>query len=292
MGDDSKGSASNAMPPFGFGLKRDSDARRRTDFKLYEAAPNIDAMPQSKNNGDALPVDLSGKPIVLDQKTTSACTGYSGAVTAFAAMVRDGHVRPFLPSPVAMYREARVLGGYLEEDGGAEIRNVWRAANKIGLPAMSNLKPSFKPTDLADPRTGLFPEQSVWRRPMSRSNLADAERRQALAYYRLNGLPDLLQAIADGFVVNVGFEVFRSFYGPNGPRFEVPDPDPARDRSLGGHAVAGYAYDKPSRRVLFRNSWSESAHEGKPDFTLSFSYLEKHSWDNWCCRAVEGAKTT
>jgi hypothetical protein len=134
----------------------------------------------------------------MDQHVIGACTGYSAAAVLYAVMKKDGHRRPFVPSPVFLYREARVLGGYVEEDAGAEIRNLWKAANKLGLPPMSNLRPSFERRHLPDPVTWLFPENSIWRRPPSPSAYADAERRQVLNYHRLFNLPDLLQCLADG----------------------------------------------------------------------------------------------
>jgi hypothetical protein len=265
------------------GLKPDTPDRR--DRLLFQSIPSVDAQPPQADNSAILPP-------VMDQKVVGACVGFSAATVAYGTMLRDGHRRPFVPSPVFLYREARVLGGYVEQDAGAEIRNAWKAANKVGLPPMSNLKPRFNAGDLADPRNSIFPETSIWRRQPSKSIYADAERRQALAYFKLPTLGDLLKCLADGYLAQVGFVVFRSMYGQGGPRFHVPDPNPTYDREMGGHAVTAYRYDKQIKRVFFRNSWSETAHEGKPDFTLSFSYLEQYSWDNWTCRVVEGARTT
>jgi hypothetical protein len=225
----------------------------------------------------------------MDQSAVGACVGFSAAAVLHAVMVKDGHRRPFVPSPVFLYREARVLGGYVEEDAGAEIRNTWKAAAKLGCPPRSNLKERFKPGDMPDASSWVFPANSIWRRQPSPSVYADAERRQALVYYRLDTLNDLLQCLADGWPAQLGFEVFRSMYGSDGPLFDVPDPQP-NDRALGGHAVAAYGYDKATRRVLFRNSWGADAHEGRPDFTLSFDYVTGHSWDVWTGRFLEGGR--
>lgn len=267
-------------PPHRFGYRPDRPDRR--DRALYAAVPNIDALPDH--------VDLEKLlPPVMDQSVTSSCTGFSGANTAYAAMKKDGHRRPFVPSPVFLYREARVLGGYEPEDMGAEIRLVWKAAAKLGLPPMSNLKPRFLSSDLADPQTGLFPEGSIWRKPPTKSLLADAERRQAVTYFRLATLNDLLKCLADGWCANLGFTVFRSFYGDRGPRYDVPDPVQG-ERDLGGHAVTAFGYDKPSRRVFFRNQWGADAHEGRANFTLSWDYVTKFSGDTWSIRLIEGGK--
>lgn len=265
----------------GFGLRRDSPDRR--DRALYGAVPNIDSLPDRADTSALLPA-------VMDQRVSSACTGYSGANTLHAVMVKDGHRRPFVPSPVFLYREARVLGGYVEEDMGAEIRNVFKAANRLGLPPMSNWAPRFGPQHNADPQTGLWPEGSIWLRKPPPSVYADAERRQVLSYYRLSTLNDLLKCLADGWPAAIGVTVFRSWYGPSGPLYNIPDPGP-HDRDLGGHAITAYGYDKASRRIFCRNQWGVDAHQGKPDFTISFDYYSRFGSDTWTGRFVEGGRT-
>jgi hypothetical protein len=275
-------SDADGVPLRSMGLKPDAPDRR--DRLLFQAVPNIDALPDRP----ARPAPLGE---VLDQSAVGGCTGYSTATMCESVMALDGHKRPFVPSPVFLYGEGRRIGGYHGEDAGAELRNVLKAAANLGLPPMSNIKPRFRPGDLADPNTGLFPAGSVWVREPAKSHLADAARRKALKYFKLPTLGDLIQCLADGYPAAIGFEVYRSFYGSGGPKFEVPDPRPEwGDRALGGHAVCAYSYDRPSRRVLIRNSWGETAHQGRPDFTLSFNYLEKYSWDNWTIRYIQGGK--
>lgn len=268
--------------PRGLGYRQDSPDRR--DRVLFRAPVNIDALPNYATCHSLLPA-------VMDQQQTGSCTGFGNAAMLYDVMKKDGHRKPFVPSPVFLYREARVLGGYVDEDCGAENRNVLKVAAKLGLPPMSNLKPRFKPTDLAHPYTGIFPPNSIWRRPATASVYADAERRQALNYFRLEGLGDILQSIADGWPVSLGFNVWYSFYNKQtgNPHYNVPEVQP-NDYILGGHLVCAYAYDRPSRKVFFRNSWGETAHEGKPDFTLSFPFMEREVRDAWTVRFIEGGK--
>jgi C1A family cysteine protease len=269
-------------PRPGMGLVRDTEDRR--DRVLFRNVPDINALPDEGG------YDPTKMPQVLDQHTIGACVGYSTAENTYTTMIRDGHRRPFIPSPVFIYRQARLIGGYLDEDMGCEIRNAMKAANKWGLPPMSNIPPRFRSADMPNPQTWKFPPDSVWYKDVAPSHYADAERRQVMNYFKLPTLADLLQCLADGYTAVVGFAVFRSMYGIGGPKYHVPDPNPPNDRELGGHAVLAYRYSKRDRRVMFRNSWGASAHEGKPDFTLSFSYLERYSWDNWTTRWIEGGK--
>jgi len=269
-------------PPHGLGLRPDSPDRR--DRVLYRAVPNVDLLPDTA----AAQHIRDTMPPPMDQGSVGACVGYGTAQNAYAAMVRDSRRRPFLPSPVALYLWARELGGYPQEDSGAEIRNGFRAMNKYGLPPMSNLKPRFEPRDLADERTGLFPPTSIWVRPVSASNFADAERRQVVGYKKLPLLADMLQCLADGRPVCFGFTMFRSFYDAYGnPRKIIPMPRNG-ERELGGHCVNGVDYDKPNRLFWCRNQWA-NAHEGSPDFALPFDYVAAYANDAWVSEGVEGA---
>lgn len=264
-------------PPRGFGYK--PDPRDRRDRLLYAAVPNIANLPPRADNEKILPAPM-------DQAVTNSCVGFSGAAVLYATMKRDKHRKPFVPSPVFLYREARVLGGYVEEDLGAEIRLMWKACSKVGIVPMSNIKPKFDNKSLAD-ANNIFPENSIWRKQPAPSHYADGQRRQAIVYHRLPIIEDVLQTLANGWCVQLGFTVFRSLYNSNGaPRYDVPLPV-IGDRELGGHAVTAYGYDIPSRRILFRNSWGESAHEGKPNFMLPFDYWRWCS-DVWCSQLIEG----
>lgn len=263
----------------GMGLRPDSQDRR--DRALYAVVPDIDALPPTASCERLLPPPT-------DQEFVGACTGYSGAVTLYCVMKKDGHARPGLPSPVWLYREARVLGGYVDEDAGAEIRNVWKAANRLGMPSISKLKPRFGPADAPGP-DGIFPEKSIWRRQPPPGTVTAAEKRQVLSYHRLSTLNDVLQCLADGWPAQIGIPVYRSFFGPGGPRLHIPNPMPG-EANLGGHAIVAFAYDKGPKRVTCRNSWGPTPHEGGPDFTLSFDYVEIYAGDMWTGRFVEGGK--
>lgn len=267
----------------GLGLRREEVDRR--DRALFAATINIDSLPDKGSAANLLPAPL-------DQEMVNACVGFSGSTALAMIMKNDKHLKPFVPSPVWLYRQARELGGYVEEDSGAEIRLMWKAANRLGLVPMSNLKPRFDAVSTAKPNVegvDIFPEKSIWRRPVSASNLADAQRRQVIQYFKLFNLGDLLKCIADGWPVQAGIEVWRSFYGPGGPNYIIPDPKTQpNDYLMGLHAVVAYEYDKPSRSIFWRNSWGKFPHEGKPDFVTSFDFVQPYVTDAWTGRLIEG----
>jgi hypothetical protein len=270
-------------PPHGLGLKPDSPDRR--DRALYRAVPNIDALPPTSFSL-GIPATF---PAIMDQGVIGACTGYSFVQIMHAIMKRDGHPRPFVGSPVAAYLWGREEGGYPQEDAGAEIRNVWKMGNKRGIVPLSNLKPRFSDVDLPDQQTYLFPPKSIWIKPVTAGNLADAERRQLVNYYKLFTLADVLKCLSEGYAVNIGITLFRSFYGNGGPRKIIPMPVQG-ERELGGHAVNIIDYDMPNRLLWCRNQWGPDAHEGGPDFAISFDYFNAYASDCWTGRLIEGGK--
>lgn len=268
-------------PQEGTGWLPDRPEDRPKDFRLYRQAVNINALAENLDT-------LHLMPEPWDQDVVGACTGYSISAVIRAIRLQNGHRNPAPASPVGLYLNGRILGGYPELDCGAELRYVWKGAEKVGIVPMSKLPPRFRPDlDLPDPVTWKFPEKSRWRRALSPSNFAAAQKRQMLVYYRINNLAEALQSLAEGYPVNFGFPVFRSFYGISGPRYDVPDPM-SGETNYGGHAVVLAKANRSTQRVECFNSWGPHAHEGRPTFTLSFNFMERFASDMWTGRLVEG----
>lgn len=279
-------------PPHGMGRKPDTPDRR--DRILYRAVPNVDALPDEVNLEDQLPE-------VYDQGALGSCTGWSGAQVLRSIMAKDGHRAPFMPSPVFLYREARALEGTVGEDAGAEIRDIWKVAAKLGLPSIKNasVAPRYRPEDMPDPQSWAFRPESRWARQPPAGVYKAAELRQALTYFALPTTADLMKCLADGYLANIGIAIYRGFYGDQGPLYDVPDPNPRRERLIGWHAITLFGYSRPRRRWLIRNQWGDKAHLGaptpdgtSPNFTLSFAYLEDPQMADsfWTGRLIEGGK--
>ncbi len=271
------------VPPRGFGYKHDRPDPR--DHKLYGSVRVTMATPDT--------ADLSRLyGPAYDQEMLSSCLGWSIAKMTAMIMKKDGRRRPFMPSPAFIYREARVLGGYGEEyDGGAEMRHGWHAAHKFGLPPASIIPPTHTERHLPN-MDGIFPENSIWRRKAAPSRWVDAERRQVSNYFRLPGVDAIIQSIADGYPVNIGIPIYRSFYDAYGnPRRHVPNPMTlTTDRLFGWHAVIAHGYDIPNRLIWCQNQWGEGAHEGTPNFSIPIEMVEQYVSDAYTCHSIEGAK--
>lgn len=288
------------------GLK-DADPKDDRDFllpeKLRAGAPvNIQSLPERAS----VEADM---PPVMDQKMISGCVGWAyvqaESQNRWAAQGRRGRRHAVL-SPAFVYRECRALDeagdpqagippepGSLAHDWGTYVRNAWKVGSKLGAPLYSIYPPKFDARNVADQsKDWMFPEGSVYRAQPQRFVYNDADDRQALTYLRCPTLADVLQSIAQGYAVQVGITIFRSFYGTNGPRFNVPMPVQG-DAALGGHSICAIAYDRTGATpyVEYRNQWGGDAHirdDGtrSPNFRLPFAY-ERWINDCWSGRFFE-----
>jgi hypothetical protein len=277
----------------GTGWRKDREDHR--DFRLFRTTPAVEQTAETSDLWQFRGPDLDQGPI-------GSCTGWAAGRHLRATRQRYGVRNPAMPSPVELYLLGRQIGGYPERDDGAEIRNVHLGMTKTGVIPMSRLKPRFDPKrDLPDPNTYEFPTTSVWRRPLSKSNLQIASDHQVLVSFRFRSVEEILKSLTDGYSVNIGFYVYPNLYGPSGPRFDVPMPEQGMQPE-GGHAVVIGAHNRSStplklhngrilqpRRFLLWQQWGPGVHEGCSDFTLPFEFFENGLADDWwSVRQVEG----
>jgi C1A family cysteine protease len=146
-------------------------------------------------------------------------------------------------SRLFIYYQERVYEGTVNYDNGAYIRDGIKAVNKVGVPTESlwpyNInKFAYRPTQAA---------------------YINAATRKAVAYQRCTDFLAVKAAIAQGYPVVVGFDVYASFesgtwWQTNGTGM-MPYPNKATESILGGHAVALVGYDNTKNAFIARNSW-------------------------------------
>lgn len=201
-----------------------------TRDKIY--APKAIVLPKT--------VDLrSNCSPVEDQGNLGSCTG--NAVAGIVEYLNRKAGRPTDVSRLFIYYEERVLEGTVTIDAGAYIRDGIKVLNKKGAPLESiwpyNInKFSTRPNTLA---------------------YSDALRRKAGTYEKVLNFAGVKNALARGFPVVIGFDVYESFYniGTNGI---MPYPNVNTEQLLGGHAVAIVGYNDNTSRFIVRNSWGTS----------------------------------
>ena len=215
-------------------------------------------------------VDLRNQmPLVVDQGQLGSCTanalaGYLG----FLEMKEKGVSDPL--SRLFIYWNERNLEGTVNQDAGAVIRDGIKTLAQFGVCIESIWQYdialfTFKPT------SGCY---------------SDAYPRRISSYEAVNGLSDMLDALANGFPVVFGISIFDSFESDSVAQSGIV-PMPGQDETLlGGHCVLGCGFDLKNNRILVRNSWgSQWAISGY--FWLPFDYINRFSSDAWVIK-VEG----
>jgi C1A family cysteine protease len=176
---------------------------------------------------------------IEDQGNLGSCTG--NAVAGIVEYLDRKSGKNLDVSRLFIYYEERVLIGTVTEDSGAYIRDGIKVLNKKGAPL-----------------------ESIWpyniNRFATRPNVlayTDAAKRKAGTYEKVANFAGVKNALARGFPVVIGFDVYESFYniGSNGI---MPYPNTATEELLGGHAVAIVGYNDNTSRFIVRNSWGTS----------------------------------
>lgn len=183
--------------------------------------------------------DLRAKlPPVYNQGSLGSCTGNGVACLLDYAHIMNAGAQWFTPSRLYLYYQARVMEGTINQDAGAQIRDVISGALKFGAP-----RESLWPYNI-----GRF----SWD-PNAKAN-ADAANHQALKAYKLQSLDDIKRALSAGWPVVFGVPVYAEIEGLNSKNYTVPMPGKYA-RSIGGHCMVFVGHDEKTQMFKVRNSW-------------------------------------
>jgi len=203
-------------------------------------------------------VDLSAwAGPVRNQGEEGSCSAFSGTgvVELLQAKYRGERV---VLSPAALYEEERILLGDPTQDQGATLAATQAALMRFGVPPEAD-----DPYTPADFLVRLSPE-------VIRAGSANRVREG----YVLDGLDDVLNALAAGYSPQIGIRVYASFESEEVARTgRVPLPGPG-ESLLGGHALQVYAFDRARQIVTGPNSWGPGwGDQGR--YHLPFAYLQR-----------------
>jgi C1A family cysteine protease len=184
-------------------------------------------------------VDLRANCSAIEnQGNLGSCTG--NAIASLIEYLCRRAKKNTEVSRLFIYYQERVYEGTVNYDSGAYIRDGIKAVNKVGAPLES-----LWPYDAR--KFAYRPSQAAY---------TNAATRKAVAYQRCADFAAVKAALAQGYPVVVGFDVYESFETDNVARTGMmPYPNKAREQLLGGHAVTLVGYNDSTQRFIARNSW-------------------------------------
>jgi C1A family cysteine protease len=237
------------------------DARDR----VYQLPRKAGALPPS--------ADLrAGCPGVYDQGDLGSCT--ANAIGAAIEFDQIKQKLPYaVPSRLFIYYNERALGGTIDTDSGAQIRDgIKTVASQGACP-----EPMWP-----------YVEASFANRPPAPC-YKYAKLHPAVQYARVAQNTGQLKAIlAAGYPFVFGFTVYESFESDVVAKTGIVAVPTATETVLGGHAVMAVGYDDASQRFLVRNSWGSAWGMGGY-FTIPYAYLTDGNLadDFWAIRVVK-----
>lgn len=184
-------------------------------------------------------VDLrSSCSTIEDQGNLGSCTG--NAIAGAIEYLHRRDKRTIDVSRLFIYYYERLMIGTVNYDSGAYIRDGIKACNHYGAP-LETLWPYDIPKFTQKP---------------SNAAIADAAKRKVSLYERAIDFDACINALANGFPVTVGYNVYSSFLSPAVYKTGMmPYPNVNREYLLGGHAVLLVGYNNSTKRFIARNSW-------------------------------------
>jgi C1A family cysteine protease len=252
----------------GFGYRRDYLDRR--DFMF--SGRMLTTIPEA--------VDLRQHcPDPMDQGQIGACTSHGITGALRATMIAAGNPDVAL-SRLQLYYDEREIEGTTTVDSGANIRDGIKCAASIGI--ANELDWPYHPQVFTQK-----PFPSVYKAAL---------KFEALAYARV-GNPDgtasavqIKAAIASGYPVVGGFNVFEQFESDQCSHDGVVAMPGQSEQSIGGHCTYFPAFGQKPGYITGRNSWGSSWGD-KGDFYISEQYLEQQGSDFWIITKVGKAVT-
>jgi hypothetical protein len=198
-------------------------------------------------------------PPVRDQGQLGSCVGF-GVGGNISGVAKQCGVFSEWFSPTWVYNGARLIEGSLSEDAGAEPRDALDFLVKNGC-LLEHFRPYSDTLDISDP-TG-------W------TVASNAKEWPLLSYVRVtDGVPNICDAIAQGYLVSLGASWYES-WGEPGSSGVLPE-----DYSsvAGGHETFLFGYDATKSVFYGQNSWGSSW--GKAGtYVMPFSAIEAFKTD-------------
>lgn len=230
---------------------------------------------------------LKNLPDVYNQGPLNSCVANAVGAGVQVARRVNGHTPDFVPSRHFIYYYARKATGTEAFDRGSRISNAIKVVRTRGVCpeakwAYDNI-PGGPPPDRKFPagaRGGIEPDATAQ---------AEAKPHAVVEWAPITvSAKNVRSALAFGFPVIFGFQVYRNMFGPSGP-VDLLHLPAAGDDKVGGHAVTIVGYDDDTKRFRIRNSWGTAAHQGGY-YDMDYDYVlnTDYSFDFWTITDTAG----
>jgi C1A family cysteine protease len=164
-----------------------------------------------------------------------------------------------------LYHQERVLEGTVNQDGGAQMREIGRTLGKFGV-----CEEQFMP----------YSDKGLLQTP-SQDAIKNALQHRITRYHSVRGLSGIKQALAQSQPVLIGMVVYESFESQEVAKTGILPMPHANEENLGGHAVLVVGYDDEKQVLIVRNSWGAEWGD-KGYFYMPYSYVQGgFAFDFW-----------
>jgi C1A family cysteine protease len=240
------------------GWKRQKEDSR--DYK-YKLDPTIE-LPPSASVEKYLPAPR-------DQKSIGACVSFAvtGAIECLEKKNKDKFVGL---SELFVYWGGRVIEGTELIDDGLDIRDGIKSVIRNGV----------------CPRSMWPYKASLLYKKPSQKCFDNGSDHQITAYYSVNTMRGLREAIYNGNPVVCGIDCFESILSDEAERTGIVEMPTEYEEYTGGHAILLTKYDDLKQQFTFRNSWGKWGKSGNG--CLPYDYIRKYAADFWVILSGEG----
>ena len=231
-------SSSPIEPKRFYGWKRDQPDHRDlkktfTQHELNQTPDNVDLRPNC--------------PPIYDQGQLGSCTANGGAAAYQYDEIKQHNSSQFIPSRLYLYYNTRAIEGTIDQDSGAQIRNMIKSMSDKGM-----CREDQCPYDITK-----FTQQP------SQECYDFGKDHKPLKYERvLQDQSHIEACLNQQLPIIFGFEVYESFESEEVAKTgQVPLPGP-NEKLVGGHCTDIVGYDRQSRKFIVRNSWGPNWGDG------------------------------
>jgi C1A family cysteine protease len=184
----------------------------------------------------------------IDQGSLGSCTGNATSYALAVDEIKQSNKMVFLPSRLFIYYNARKIEGTIDEDAGAQIKDVIKGVYTYG--ACDEHHWIYDPTKFTEePPQTIYTEAKNFK-PVKYACLDFSA--DITPTDRINHIKRTLQS---GYPIVFGFTVYDSFESDEVAKTGMMPMPKEGEQIVGGHAVCCIGYSDSKKCMIVKNSW-------------------------------------